>query len=92
MGHRLSQLAEADLRDIYRYTLHAFGSRQAERYLRELSRTFELIADFPQSGRNYEGETRQFLHGRHIILYRVIGSEVLIGRIFHGSRSGRQGD
>jgi len=86
MPHRLSVRAEADLKDIYRYTLHAFGPRQAERHVRELARTFELIAEYPQSGRVYEGETRHFLHGSHIILYRLVEDGVLIGRVFHGAR------
>ncbi|HEY8575548.1 MAG TPA: type II toxin-antitoxin system RelE/ParE family toxin [Devosia sp.] len=86
MRHKLSRRAEADLQEIYGYTLRAFGPRQAEKYLKDLSRTFELIAEYPQSGPLYEGKTRQFLHGSHIILYRVHDEGILIGRIFHGAQ------
>lgn len=51
-----------------------FGTVQADRYLTDLGHVFELIAAFPEIGRIYDGETRQFVHGRHIILYRMLGT------------------
>jgi toxin ParE1/3/4 len=87
MRHRITQRAEADLKDIYRYTAHAFGQRQAEKYLRELNAAFEMIGDHPEIGRLYESSTRHFIHGKHIILYRALRDEVVIGRIFHGARA-----
>lgn len=68
MRHRLTQRAEADLKDIYRYTVQTFSARQAEKYLRELDAVFELIRDHPEIGRFYERRTRHFVHGKHIIL------------------------
>lgn len=47
---------------------------------------FELIGDNPRIGRLYDGRTHQFVHGRHIILYRVMPDFVVIGRIFHGAQ------
>ncbi|MVA97974.1 type II toxin-antitoxin system RelE/ParE family toxin [Nitratireductor sp. CAU 1489] len=87
MRHRLTQRAERDLKDIYRYTFETFGHKQAERYLRELDAVFELIADQPGIGRVYEGRTQLFVHGKHIILYRQAGGHVTIGRVFHGAQS-----
>ena len=87
MRPRLTDRAERDLKDIYRYTAGMFGHRQAESYLRELDAVFDLIGDYPGIGRVYEGRTHQFVHGRHIILYRVIDDGVVIGRIFHGAQS-----
>lgn len=89
MHHRLTQRAEADLKDIYRYTVQTFGPRQAEKYLHELDAVFELIGDHPEIGRAYEGSTRHFVHGKHIILYRVQKDLVVIGRIFHGAQASR---
>ena len=83
MRHRITQRAERDLLDIYRYTVETFGPNQADKYLRELEAVFELIAEYPRVGRTYEGETRQFVHGKHIILYRIGQTEVVVGRIFH---------
>jgi toxin ParE1/3/4 len=50
-----------------------------------------MLGDYPRMGRVYEGRTHQFVHGKHIILYRTETNHVLIGRIFHGAqgRSGR---
>jgi len=86
MRHRVTQRAERDLHDIYRYTYTTFGEKQADKYLRELDHVFGLIADNPRMGRLYQGRTLQFVHGRHIILYRVIADRVVIGRIFHGAQ------
>lgn len=90
MRHRITQRAERDLKDIYRYTAHAFGTLQAEKYLRELDAVFGLIGEYPHMGRSYKGETRSFVHGRHIILYRIGGEEIVIGRIFHGAQGRRE--
>ncbi|WP_367272007.1 type II toxin-antitoxin system RelE/ParE family toxin [Mesorhizobium sp.] len=47
---------------------------------------FELLGDYPSLGRLYEGRTHQFVHGKHIILYRMGSEEIIIGRIFHGAQ------
>ena len=85
MRHRITARAERDLKDIYRYTVEAFGHKQAEKYLRELDAVFELLGDNPNLGRVYDGRTRQFVHGSHIILYRASADAVIIGRVFHGA-------
>ena len=86
MRYRLTVRAEHDLREIYRHSLAAFGERQAETYLRELDAVFDLLNDHPSIGRTYHGATRQFVHGSHIILYRVAGQRIVVGRIFHGAQ------
>ncbi len=86
MRYRITSRAERDLKDIYRYTANSFGPRQAEIYLRELDAVFERLGDFPRMGRVYEGRTHQFVHGSHIILYRIGADEIVIGRIFHGAQ------
>lgn len=84
--YRLTQRAERDLKDIYRYTLKAFGAAQAEKYLLELDSVFGLLARHPAMGRLYDGQTHQFVHGKHIILYRTASDAIVIGRIFHGAQ------
>ena len=86
MRHRITARAERDLKDIYRYTVDSFGHRQAEKYLRELDAVFAILGDYPNMGRVYEGRTHQFVHGKHIILYRIGTDEIVIGRIFHGAQ------
>ncbi|RVA15951.1 type II toxin-antitoxin system RelE/ParE family toxin, partial [Mesorhizobium sp. M7A.F.Ca.CA.004.11.2.1] len=55
MRHRITHRAERDLKDIYRHTFENFGHTQAEKYLRELDAVFELLGDYPNMGRLYEG-------------------------------------
>lgn len=85
MRHRITARAERDLKDIYRHTVLTFGPTQAEKYLRELDAVFEILGHYPKMGRVYEGSTHQFVHGRHIILYRIGANEIIVGRIFHGA-------
>ena len=84
--HEITRAAAADLADIYRYTFETFGSRQAERYLRDLGSVFGMLAEFPEMGRPFEGASRSFLHGSHIIVYRLGVDTVVIGRALHGAR------
>lgn len=86
MAHKLSILAERDVKNIYRYTYLTFNEKQAEKYLGELDAVFEAIGDNPRIGRTAKGRVRQFVHGKHIILYRIEKKLVVIGRIFHGSQ------
>jgi toxin ParE1/3/4 len=90
MKHRISQRAERDLKDIYVYTLQQFGQSQAEKYLRELDAIFGLLSEYPDMGSLYDGRTHQFVHGKHIILYRSSSNGIIIGRIFHGAQRHRQ--
>ena len=86
MRHEISRAAEADLKDIFHYTVDAFGPRQAERYLKDLGGVFEMLGEFPELGRPFERGSRSFIHGSHIVIYRVEGDFVLIGRVLHGAR------
>jgi toxin ParE1/3/4 len=86
MRHEITRAAEADLGHIYRHTFETFGPRQAERYLRDLGAVFEMLGEFPEMGRTFEGSSRSFIHGSHIIVYRVGTEAVVIGRVLHGAR------
>jgi toxin ParE1/3/4 len=87
MQVRLTERAERDLKDIFAFSLGAFGRAQAESYLGEFDSVFRLIAQFPSIGPIYEGNSRAFVHRKHIVFYRIRGELVVIGRVVHGSRS-----
>ncbi|WP_306261317.1 type II toxin-antitoxin system RelE/ParE family toxin [Pararhizobium sp. IMCC21322] len=87
MAHRLSRRAERDLKDIYTHTFKTFGEGQADKYLHELDAVFEIIGDNHKIGRAYSKRTFQFVHGKHIILYRVEKQIAVIGRILHGAQN-----
>lgn len=89
MIYKKTLRAERDLKDIYHYTFRNFGETQANKYLLELDAVFELLAGYPNIGRAYKGRTFQFVHGKHIILYRREGEDVVIGRIVHVARRRR---
>lgn len=86
MAYRLTLRAERDLMDIYRYTLVTFGEGQAEKYLRELDGVFGLLSQYPDMGKQFDGVTHQFVHGKHVILYRSQSGLIVIGRILHGAQ------
>ena len=87
MAVRRSAQADADLTDIYLQSATLFGPNQAERYLDELERAFQLIAEFPLTARlrtEVAPPIRVHPHGAHVILYVVEGADVYILRIRHG--------
>ena len=84
--YRLANRARADLREIVRYTFHAWGLEQAQRYTKDLLQCFERIAELPLLGRpcdRVQKGYRRLEHGRHVIFYRLDGDGVFIGRILH---------
>lgn len=71
--YRLSRLALADLKSIGRYTVQRWGPDQADRYLDDLRRIFDLLAANPTLGRSCNHIRRGYRrmeHGRHVIFYR----------------------
>lgn len=85
MPFRLTSEAAKDIDGIVEYTLLNFGDNQADKYAASLTQCFNLIADIPTLGREYERRPglRQFLHGRHVIFYRVDLDNVSIVRVLH---------
>mgnify|MGYP006275928791 FL=1 len=47
MTYRLTERAEDDVIDIYRYTAEHFGAAQADAYHRKLEATFALLGENP---------------------------------------------
>lgn len=85
----LTTRADLDLEDIYIYTVLQFGEAQAERYTRDLYGRLDLLSDFPGIGRpaKLADETcLKFPSGSHVIYYRRMGADILIGRILHASQ------
>lgn len=76
----------SDLAEIFDYTVDTWGEEQAERYLDELARCFDRLADLPGLGRPcdriYPG-VRRFEHGRHVIFYKPEIHGIVISRVLH---------
>ncbi len=72
--------------DIYRYSVVTFGFEIAERYLNDLHRAFELLADNPQLGTDQSWIRtgyRRSVHQSHMVYYRRLEDGVLIVEILH---------
>jgi len=78
--------AEADVRDILRYTLEQWGRPQRNAYFAELKRAARLIQAFPEMGRERDPGVREHPLRHHVILYRYEDDTVTILRVMHPRR------
>jgi toxin ParE1/3/4 len=87
MSHyTLSPRAEADLGEIWDFTVKTWGEQQAEDYIRLLVGAIEAVADNPRRGRPCD-EVRKgyhkYLAGSHVIIFRKIKSGIDVVRVLH---------
>jgi toxin ParE1/3/4 len=86
MSFRLTREAEADIVDIYRYSVEHFGEAQADTYHDGLSDCFRLLADTPLIGRDYgvlRPGLRRYEHASHSVYYLLTDTGILILRVLH---------
>lgn len=89
MRYQLSKQAERDLESIFVQGIERFGEHQAMRYQDSFCRTFELLASIPTIGRTSERQAigeRRFVHGSHVIYYRIESNRIIIQSIIYGPR------
>jgi toxin ParE1/3/4 len=85
-SYRVSKKAQNDIRDIGHHTEKALGREQRRQYLADLDETFELLAKHPRLAveRNeFDPPVRIHHHGRHLIVYLLDETGVLIVRVLH---------
>lgn len=62
----------------------------SDKWLREIYRTFELLAEQPEAGQRIDtktlGPARLLAHGNYVIYFRPLGNGVQILRVIHGAR------
>ena len=83
----LSPRAEADLDEIWDFTVRTRGEKQAEDYIRLLVGAIETVAENPRRGRPCDEVRkgyRRYLAGSHIIFFRKIKFGIDVIRILHG--------
>jgi toxin ParE1/3/4 len=93
LGYRLTNAAEVDVTVIFRRGFTEFGSRQAEKYHRGLERTFDFLATNPRASRErdeFSPPVRLHPFGVHLVVYRIVGEEILILRVLHGRQDWAQ--
>ncbi|PVH26808.1 type II toxin-antitoxin system RelE/ParE family toxin [Sphingobacterium corticibacter] len=78
---KLSNKAVEDLTGIYEYTYEFWSEFQAEKYYSELIRICELLAEYPQIGKNYNQidlDLFGYLANKHIIFYRIVDKRLIV--------------
>jgi toxin ParE1/3/4 len=93
-GYRLSGLAAADLKAIYKYSERTFGRARAVGYVKGLEAKLDLLGIRPALGQarpDIATGVRSFPHVSHIIYYERSASEsreapVYVLRILHGAQ------
>ncbi len=86
---RLTKAAERDLVSIRRYSKQHYGAVRADAYLRGFVEAFDRMRRHPLIGSersNLPGDIRGLSCGRHVILYRLAGDELLVVRVVHQSQ------
>jgi toxin ParE1/3/4 len=88
-GHpSLSPRAEADLDDIWNFTVQRWGLDQAEAYTRQIWRAVEILAVTPALGQPCPYVRRgyyKYRAGSHLLFYRVVDGALDVVRILHES-------
>ena len=84
--YTLTPRAQADLEDIWNYTVAHWGADQAENYLRQLAVAMTYVAADPERGRacdDVRAGYRKHAVGAHVLFYRKALKGVDIVRILH---------
>lgn len=82
--YRLSPLAEADLEEIWLYTLRNWSIVQADNYHHDLVATFEALANGMKSGLpSVLPDYQKCLCGSHVVYFLDYTDRVDIIRILH---------
>lgn len=84
---RLSVAADADMRNIAKYTLKRWGRAQRDAYISEMFGAFSRLAERPQIASNIDGIRdgyKKFPQGSHMIYFRNSDSHSIeIIRVLH---------
>ncbi|MFG0677944.1 type II toxin-antitoxin system RelE/ParE family toxin [Delftia sp. WSY_7] len=82
--YRLSPLAEADLEEIWLYTLRHWSVEQADSYLRNLVETFEGLAKSTKHGRpSVLPDLQKYLCGSHVVYFMDYADHLDVIRVLH---------
>jgi toxin ParE1/3/4 len=82
----LSPRAQADLDEIWDYSVKHWGVEQAEFYLRQLETAIGTVAADPRRGRSCDDVRpgyKKFSTGSHVLFFRSTDSGVDVVRILH---------
>ena len=85
-GYIISPRAQADIEEIWDYTVGRWNDNQAVRYIRAIQEAIETIAADPARGRSCEqvrAGYRKYAVGSHVIFYRGSADGIDVVRVLH---------
>lgn len=88
--YKLTPKAIADLDPIWRYSAENWSVDQADRYIDDLIRIFELLVSMPTMARERPESTppvRIHTHSEHLLIYTLHEATVLIIRVLGGGQN-----
>lgn len=84
--YALTPRAQADIEEIWNYTVAHWGDNQAEKYLRQLAEAMTYVAADPARGRacdDVRAGYSKYAVGVHVLFYRKAAKGVEVVRILH---------
>jgi len=84
--YRLAPKARDDMETVWLYSLKQWGAQQTERYIDDLTGTFEFLAENPKAGtacENIRAGYRKHPVIRHVVYYRETGYGIEVIRVLH---------
>jgi toxin ParE1/3/4 len=86
LAYRLTNAAAEDVAAIFVRGAAEYGLAQAEKYHAGLERIFEFLAANPRAARErdeFSPPVRLHPFGVHIVVYRIVGEDILVVRVLH---------
>jgi toxin ParE1/3/4 len=87
LAYRPTNAAVEDVAAIFVRGCPEFGIAQAEKHHSGLERLFEFLAANPCAAREREEfspPVRLHPFGVHVVVYRIVGEDILVVRVLHG--------
>src|SRR3546814_2825014 len=78
MIYELSRKAQRQIEEIIRYTDANFGEEQTAEYVTGLYRSFDILSDNPEMGRQSNERRRRYIYRSHQVYYRLFKTKILI--------------
>ncbi|MEO3432947.1 type II toxin-antitoxin system RelE/ParE family toxin [Inquilinus sp. CAU 1745] len=91
--YRLLPKTLDDLDEIWRYSAETWSLDQADRYIDDLTRTFESLTSMPTIARErseFNPPVRIHVHGAHLVIYTIAEDHIAILRILGGRQDWRK--
>jgi toxin ParE1/3/4 len=85
----LTHRAMRDLLEIEAYSLEAFGAARTRRYMDDLYKVFNNLAENPNLGNLRRHRSEPFLMapaGQHFVIYQISGQGIMIITLLHARR------